>query len=48
MAKAEAEGKSLPFSNHQPIYQVDLNAIPLGSKVGGIIVMDLLAKGGTK
>jgi len=48
VAKAKAEGKSLPFSNHQPDYQVDLNAIPFGSKVGGIIVMDLLAKGGTK
>jgi amidohydrolase len=43
-AKAKKEGKEVPFANHQPIYLVDLNAIPIGSKIAGIMVMDLMAK----
>jgi amidohydrolase len=43
-AEAKKEGKEVPFANHQPIYLVDLNAIPLGGKMAGIMVMDLLAK----
>jgi len=43
-AKAKAEGKPVPFSNHQPNYYVDLNAIPFGAKVASVLVMDLLAK----
>jgi len=43
-AKARAEGKEVPFANHQPIYLVDLNAIPLGAKIGTVSVMGLMAK----
>jgi len=43
-AKARKEGKEVPFANHQPIFLVDLNAIPLGGKLAGIMVMDLMAK----
>jgi hippurate hydrolase len=38
------EGKSFPFVNHQSTYQVDLNAIPYGSKIATMAVLDLLAK----
>ncbi len=44
-AQAKAQGKALPFSNHQPNYFVDLNSIPLGVKAASVIVMDLMAKG---
>jgi len=43
-AMAKEEGKEVPFANHQPIFLVDLNAIPLGGKMAGIMVMDLMAK----
>lgn len=45
-AKAQSEGKTVPFSNHNANFQVDLNAIPLGTKVASTMVMELL--GGTK
>lgn len=32
--KALAEGKQVPYSNHNPDYQVDLAAIPIGTRVG--------------
>lgn len=41
-AKAQAEGKMVPFSNHNPNFQVDLNAIPLGAKVASVMTMELL------
>jgi hippurate hydrolase len=43
-AKAQKEGKGLPFSNHQSTYQVDLDAIPYGSKIATMVVLDLLVK----
>ena len=43
-ATAKAAGKEFPFSNHQPTFVVDLNAIPLGAKVASVMVMELLAK----
>lgn len=43
-ARARKEGKEIPFSNHQPIYLVDLKAIPVGGKIAGIMVMELMAK----
>ena len=43
-AKAKKEGKELPWANHNPNYQVDLDAIPLGGKIASIMVMDLMAK----
>jgi amidohydrolase len=41
-AKAQAEGKLVPFSNHNANFQVDLNAIPLGAKVASVMAMELL------
>jgi hippurate hydrolase len=41
--KAEAEGKLFPYANHNPDYQVDLDAIPLGAKIGAASVVALLA-----
>jgi len=43
-AKARAEGKTVPFSNHNPTFQVDLNAIPFGTKVASVMTMELLQK----
>lgn len=42
--KAQAEGKQVPYSNHNPDYQVDLEAIPLGAKVGAVTVLEFLAQ----
>ncbi len=42
-AKAQAEGLLVPFSNHNANFQVDLNAIPFGTKVGSVMAMELLA-----
>jgi len=42
--RAQAEGKLLPYSNHNPDYQVDLDAIPLGAKVGTVAVLEFLAQ----
>jgi len=44
VAEAKEKGKEQPFANHQPTFQVDLKAIPIGAKVGGVMVMELLAK----
>lgn len=44
MNQANRAGKALPFSNHQSTYQVDLEAIPYGSKVATAVVLDLLAR----
>jgi amidohydrolase len=41
-AKAQAEGKLVPFSNHNANFQVDLNSIPMGTKVGTVMAMELL------
>lgn len=43
-AKARKEGKTSPYSPHNPNYRVDLTAIPLGAKVGTLSVLELLAK----
>lgn len=42
--KAQAEGNQVPYSNHNPDYQVDLNAIPIGTKIGVESVMTLLGQ----
>jgi hippurate hydrolase len=44
-AKAQAQGKLVPYSNHNPDYQVDLDAIPLGTKVGAVTVLEFFARG---
>lgn len=41
-AQAQAEGKTVPFSNHNPNFQVDLNAIPFGTKVAAVMTMGFL------
>jgi len=41
-AQAQTEGKLVPFSNHNPNFQVDLNAIPLGAKVATVMTMEFL------
>jgi len=41
-AKARAEGRTVPFSNHNSNFQVDLNAIPFGTKVASVMTMELL------
>ena len=41
--KAQAEGKLYPYANHNPDYRVDLDAIPLGVKIGTASVAALLA-----
>jgi hippurate hydrolase len=41
-AQAQADGLAVPFSNHNSNFQVDLNAIPFGAKVGTTMVMALL------
>jgi hippurate hydrolase len=43
--KALAEGKSVPYSNHNPNYQVDLDAIPIGAKVATLASLQFLAQG---
>jgi len=43
-AAAKAAGKEFPFSNHQPTFVVDLEAIPLGAKVASVMTMELLAR----
>ncbi len=40
--KANAEGKQVPYANHNPDYQVDLDAIPLGAKIGVAAVATFL------
>jgi amidohydrolase len=41
-AQAQAEGRMVPFSNHNPNFQVDLNAIPFGTKVAAVMTMEFL------
>lgn len=43
--KAQAEGKLFPYSNHNPDYQVDLDAIALGAKIGTVTALEFLAQG---
>jgi len=44
MQQAKLAGVEFPFANHQSTFQVDLDAIPYGSKVATAVVLDLLAK----
>jgi amidohydrolase len=41
---AKAKGLAVPFANHNPKYEVDLNSIPFGAKIAAINTMELLAK----
>lgn len=40
--QAQAEGKTVPFSNHNPNFRVDLNAIPFGTKVAAVMTIGFL------
>ncbi len=44
MKQAKLAGVEFPFANHQSTFQVDLDAIPHGSKVAAAVVLDLLSK----
>jgi len=44
MATATREGKKYPFSNHNGNYQVDLSAIPLGTVIGAVGLIELFKK----
>jgi amidohydrolase len=41
--EAVAEGKMAPYSNHNPDFYVELEAIPIGTKVNTLSVLSLLA-----
>ncbi|WP_119387958.1 amidohydrolase [Taklimakanibacter lacteus] len=43
-AEAAKAGKVFPYSAHNPDFRVDLNAIPVGAKVGTLSVLELMAK----
>lgn len=43
-AKARAAGRPFPYSNHSPNFFVDLDAIPVGAKVGTVVVLSALAE----
>ena len=45
-AKAQAEGKQFPYAAHNPGFLVDLTAIPEGTKVATVAMLDLLGKPG--
>lgn len=44
-AAARAEGKMLPYSAHNPNFIVDLKAIPIGTEVATVAVLDLFGGG---
>lgn len=44
VAKAKLDGKSEPFSAHNDNYQIDLSAIPLGTLIGTVAVLELLKR----
>jgi len=41
-AQAQSEGKAFPFAAHNPNFQVDLAAIPLGTQMGTLSVLEIL------
>lgn len=43
-AKARAEGRPVPYANHNPDFFVDLAAIPIGAKVNAVAALSILAK----
>ncbi len=45
VAKANSEGKAVPFNNHNGNYTVDLSAIPLGTTIGAVSVFELFSAG---
>ncbi|RDL27143.1 amidohydrolase [Serratia fonticola] len=45
---AKKQGKALPYSAHNPDFVVDLKAIPLGTKVATVSMLELMTKGTRK
>ncbi len=43
-AKAEEEGKAIPFAQHQAEYMVDLDAVSYGAKVATLMVLTPLLR----
>lgn len=43
-AAALKEGKQMPYSAHNPNFIVDLKAIPVGTKIATVSMLDLMAK----
>lgn len=43
-AAARKEGKAMPYSAHNPNFLVDLKAIPLGTEIATISMLELMAK----
>jgi hippurate hydrolase len=43
-AKALAEGRPVPYANHNPDFFVDLAAIPIGAKVDAVAALSILAR----
>jgi hippurate hydrolase len=43
-AQALAEGRPMPYANHNPDFFVDLAAIPVGAKVNAVTVLSVMAK----
>ena len=43
-SKAVNEGKLFPFYNHNGNYEVDLSAIPLGTKIGATAILRMFRK----
>ena len=43
-AKAQAAGRPFPYSNHNPDFFVDLEAIPIGAKVDTVAALGILRK----
>jgi len=44
VAEARKQGRAAPFAHHSPYYQVDLEAIPYGAKVGAVTLLELLGR----
>jgi amidohydrolase len=42
--KAIKEGKQVPFTNHSPNYNVDIDSIALGAKIAAVMVLELMAR----
>jgi len=41
--QARKEGKEIPWANHNPMFLVDLKALPIGAKIASVSVLELLA-----
>jgi metal-dependent amidase/aminoacylase/carboxypeptidase family protein len=44
-AVARQQGKTMPYAAHNPNFVVDLKAIPAGTKIATVAMLELLKKG---